>query len=76
MSSLQPNSRGIGRLGSILASMSLGTGLGLGSFLGGSCPTPFSGTIGGTSQQQDPQSQFVALMQKNGRGPESRITPR
>ncbi|KAF9224896.1 hypothetical protein BS17DRAFT_779235 [Gyrodon lividus] len=62
-STAQPSGTG-SLFGSTLAPPSLGTGLGSGSFLGASTSTPSSMTIGGTSQQQDPQSQFVALMQR------------
>ncbi|KIK96889.1 hypothetical protein PAXRUDRAFT_825485 [Paxillus rubicundulus Ve08.2h10] len=50
--------------GSALSPPSLGTGVGQGSFLGTSASKPSSMTIGSTSQQQDPQSQFTALTQR------------
>ncbi|KAH0831242.1 nucleoporin complex subunit 54-domain-containing protein [Lanmaoa asiatica] len=60
-STIQPSTTGT-LFGSTLATPTLGAGLGTGSILGNSTSRSSQSTL--TAQQQDPQSQFMALMQR------------
>ncbi|KAF8558659.1 hypothetical protein OG21DRAFT_1455256 [Imleria badia] len=61
-STSQPSTTGT-LFGSTLGPPTFGAGLGTGSILGTSTPRSSQSTLGG-AQQQDPQSQFVALTQR------------
>ncbi|KAG8216116.1 nucleoporin complex subunit 54-domain-containing protein [Butyriboletus roseoflavus] len=62
-STTQPSTTGT-LFGSNLAAPAWGTGLGTGSILGTSTSRSSQSTLGATAQQQDPQNQFVALVQR------------